>query len=90
MPLSAATASSAATCRPTPRSPAQHARAHAAATGHRVIRSFEPGEDWFWDYSTDQAGNGPRLAPADSHPADQPAPGPAGAVPADWRSHLNR
>ena len=71
-------------------SPAQHATAHWKATGHPVIQSFEPGEDWFWDYSTGEAGNGPRLAPADSHPEDQPAPGPAGAVPADWRSHLHR
>ena len=38
-------------------SPAQHATAHWKATGHPVIQSFEPGEDWFWDYSTDQAGN---------------------------------
>ena len=30
-------------------SPAQHASAHAAATGHPMIRSFEPGEDWWLD-----------------------------------------
>ena len=71
-------------------SPAQHATAHYRETGHPIIQSFEPGEDWFWDFSTEQAGSGPELAPATSHPADQPAPGPAGAVPADWRSHLHR
>jgi hypothetical protein len=26
----------------------RHARAHAAADGHPVVRSFEPGEDWRW------------------------------------------
>src|SRR3954467_426247 len=31
-------------------SPSQHARAHAAEAGHRVIQSFEPGEDWFYDF----------------------------------------
>jgi hypothetical protein len=71
-------------------SPSQHATAHWRETGHPIIQSFEPGEDWFWDYSTDEAGNGPKLAPADSHPLDQPAPGPAGAVPHDWQRHLHR
>ena len=31
-------------------SPSQHASAHAGTTGHPLIRSFEPGEDWFWSY----------------------------------------
>lgn len=30
------------------RSPNQHATAHFQTTGHPVIRSFEPGEDWRW------------------------------------------
>jgi uncharacterized UBP type Zn finger protein len=29
-------------------SPHRHADAHHAATGHPVMRSFEPGEDWRW------------------------------------------
>lgn len=29
-------------------SPNRHATAHEAATGHPVIRSYEPGENWFW------------------------------------------
>ena len=29
-------------------SPNRHASAHAAATGHPVIRSIEPGEQWSW------------------------------------------
>ena len=31
-------------------SPSQHASKHAAAAGHPIIASFEPGEDWFYDY----------------------------------------
>ncbi|ACY98177.1 MULTISPECIES: ubiquitin carboxyl-terminal hydrolase 14 [Thermomonospora] len=29
-------------------SPRRHASGHFAATGHPVIRSFQPGEDWRW------------------------------------------
>ena len=35
-------------------SPAQHASAHAAATGHPIITSFEPGEDWFWSFQANE------------------------------------
>jgi Zn-finger in ubiquitin-hydrolases and other protein len=70
-------------------SPGQHATAHNKATGHPVLASFEPGEDWFYDYRSDQFLEGPALAPPDSHPTDQPVPGPAGAVPRDWQSRLN-
>ena len=28
----------------------QHARAHAGAMGHPIVRSFEPGESWRWCY----------------------------------------
>jgi uncharacterized UBP type Zn finger protein len=31
-------------------SPNRHATAHQRQTGHPVIRSAEPGEDWFWCY----------------------------------------
>ena len=71
-------------------SPSQHATAHFRETGHPIIQSFEPGEDWYWDYTTEEAGSGPALAPPHSHPADQPAPAPADVVPSDWRSKLNR
>jgi Zn-finger in ubiquitin-hydrolases and other protein len=71
-------------------SPSQHSRAHWHATGHTIIQSFEPGEDWFWDFEADDYGEGPQLTPPDSHPAGQPTPGPAGAVPSDWMSHLHR
>jgi len=32
-------------------SPNRHATAHWRESGHPVIRSFEPGEDWWWCYS---------------------------------------
>jgi hypothetical protein len=31
-------------------SPNRHATAHANATGHPIVRSLEPGEDWMWCY----------------------------------------
>ena len=31
-------------------SPNKHASGHAATTGHPVVRSIEPGEDWLWCY----------------------------------------
>jgi Zn-finger in ubiquitin-hydrolases and other protein len=71
-------------------SPAQHASAHAAATGHSIVRSFEPGEDWFWDYASQQYADGPDLAPPDHHPVDQPVPGPAGRVPTNWQDYIHR
>ena len=70
-------------------SPSQHASAHWRATGHPLMRSYEPGEDWWWDYAADAYGRGPDLAPPQAHPADQPAPGPADRVPPDWRSRLH-
>jgi uncharacterized UBP type Zn finger protein len=31
-------------------SPNRHATAHAHGTGHPIIRSLQPGEDWSWCY----------------------------------------
>ncbi|EME17447.1 UBP-type zinc finger domain-containing protein [Rhodococcus triatomae] len=70
-------------------SPAQHATAHATTTGHPIVQSFEPGEDWFWNYRTEQAFTGPDLAEPRHRPMDQPSPGPSGRVPADWREHVH-
>ena len=70
-------------------SPSQHASRHAAAAGHPIAQSFEPGEDWFWNYATDEYADGPLLAPPGEHPLDQPVPGPAGRVPRNWQSRLH-
>ena len=69
-------------------SPSQHATRHAADMGHPIAQSFEPGEGWFWDYERQTDLDGPDLAPPDSHPLDQPTPGPAGRVPPGWEDLL--
>ncbi|WP_370616870.1 UBP-type zinc finger domain-containing protein [Mumia qirimensis] len=71
-------------------SPGAHGTAHWKATGHRYMQSFEPGEDWFYDFEEETILTGPELAPPSSHPTDQPAPGPAGRVPPDWMAHVPR
>ena len=70
-------------------SPGQHSTAHFHTTGHPVIQSFEPGENWFWDFTTESEFDGPGLAPPDAHPVDQPIPGPKDKVPHDWKSKLH-
>lgn len=70
-------------------SPAQHATAHAQSTGHPIVRSFEPGEDWFWNYNTSTYIDGPELPPPAHHPLNQTAPGPAPRVPGDWSNRLH-
>ncbi len=69
-------------------SPHQHATRHFHETGHAIMQSFEPGEDWFWDLRHQRAADGPQLAPPHSHPTNQPVPGPAGRVPANWTALL--
>lgn len=34
-------------------SPGRHASRHYRSTSHPIVRSFEPGEDWFWCYVDD-------------------------------------
>ncbi|NNG37430.1 UBP-type zinc finger domain-containing protein [Nakamurella aerolata] len=69
-------------------SPNKHATAHYRETGHPVIASYEPGEDWFYDYRTEELTEGVPLAPPESHPEDQSVPGPADRVPPNWRDYL--
>ncbi|MDP9250992.1 MAG: UBP-type zinc finger domain-containing protein [Chloroflexota bacterium] len=70
-------------------SPSQHASKHAAAVGHPIVRSFEPDEDWFFDFVTQEFLEGPDLVPPLEHPRSQPVPGPAGRVPWDWQRRLH-
>ena len=70
-------------------SPSQHATGHWRATGHPIVRSFEPGENWFWDYRSEEAHRGPNLMPPENHPVEQTVPGPADRVPDDWQAHLH-
>jgi hypothetical protein len=70
-------------------SPSQHASAHAREQGHPWIRSYEPGEDWFYNFDDGQLYEGPELAGPAHHPVDQPSPGPGDRVPTDWQQRLN-
>lgn len=65
-------------------SPSQHASRHAHTTGHAIVQSFEPGEDWYWDYTEQDYLDGPELLPPHHHPLEQPVPGPEGRVPHNW------
>lgn len=71
-------------------SPGQHATKHATDTGHRIVQSFEPGEDWFYDYVSQQMLAGPSLAEPTSHPADQGVPAPRDRVPVNWMELIHR
>jgi hypothetical protein len=55
------------------------------------VRSFEPGEEWFWDYGERvMYESGPTLAAPEHRPLDQGVPGPTARVPGDWPEHLHR
>ncbi len=49
-------------------SPARHATAHFQSSGHPLIRSFEPGEDWWWCYLDEISFELPDAPPSPSHP----------------------
>ncbi len=49
-------------------SPNKHARAHFHDAGHPLVRSFEPGEDWWWCYVDEVGFTVPGAPPAPSHP----------------------
>jgi len=49
-------------------SPGRHATQHFLASAHPVVRSFEPGEDWFWCYADDVMFEVEGAPPALSHP----------------------
>jgi len=68
----------------------RHATAHVLASGHTVVQSFEPDEDWFWDYAAKDFVSGEPLAGPQHHPLEQVVPGPASRVPLDWQAILQR
>lgn len=49
-------------------SPARHATAHHRTVGHPVIRSYEPGESWYWCFVDEVGFELPDSPPAPSHP----------------------
>lgn len=48
--------------------PRRHAKKHFFTTAHPAVRSFEPGEDWFWCYVDETVFELAGAAPAPSHP----------------------
>lgn len=52
-------------------SPGRHATAHAAASGHQLIRSIQPGEDWSWCFADEVA---MRIPDVTGEPAIPPSP----------------
>jgi uncharacterized UBP type Zn finger protein len=48
-------------------SPGRHATAHFRADGHPLIRSYEPGEVWWWCYIDDLAFEVDGAPPAPSY-----------------------
>ena len=49
-------------------SPMRHASAHSHATGHPIVQSYEPGEDWLWCYVDEMAFEIPSMLNGPSHP----------------------
>lgn len=50
-------------------SPNRHASAHWRANpDHPIVRSYEPGEDWWWCYADEAAFDVEGAGPAPSHP----------------------
>jgi uncharacterized UBP type Zn finger protein len=49
-------------------SPEKHATGHFHGSGHPVVRSFEPGESWFWCYANETGFELADAPAAPSHP----------------------
>jgi len=49
-------------------SPGRHATAHWREAGHPLVRSYEPGEDWWWCYPDELMFEVHGAPPAPSHP----------------------
>lgn len=58
-------------------SPHQHATRHYEETGHPVMKSFEPGEEWAWCYVDELAVDHVPSFPGESPPAHLSPPAEA-------------
>ena len=56
-------------------SPSKHASRHARETGHAIVQSYEPGEDWLWCYEDETLFESDDPSPSVSHPPGW-SPGP--------------
>ncbi|MGB9376820.1 MAG: UBP-type zinc finger domain-containing protein [Mycobacteriales bacterium] len=48
-------------------SPNKHGAAHYERTTHPLVRSYEPGENWWWCFADEMAFEIPGAEPAPSH-----------------------
>jgi uncharacterized UBP type Zn finger protein len=48
-------------------SPMKHATAHFRESGHPIVQSFEPGEDWLWCYADDVGFEIASMIPSSAH-----------------------
>lgn len=48
-------------------SPNRHASAHWRSDRHPIVRSFEPGENWWWCYPDERVFDVPSAGPAASY-----------------------
>jgi hypothetical protein len=62
---------------------------HALIEGHPIAASFEPLQNWFYDYEKRKIVRGRKLSPPKSHPESQSVPGPEGKVPSNWEKLLH-
>ena len=60
-------------------SPNRHATKHAHDTGHPIIQSYEPGEDWLWCYVDEVMFEIPTMTKSPSHPPGW-SPGPPAKI----------
>jgi hypothetical protein len=49
-------------------SPMRHATAHFHQSGHPLVQSFEPREDWLWCYADELGFELPSMVASPSHP----------------------
>ena len=49
-------------------SPSRHATGHFQSTGHPLVQSFEPGEDWVWCYADEVGLEVEGMEGSPSHP----------------------
>ena len=69
--------------------PARHART-SATTGHPVVQSFEPGEDWFWDFARrDGRATGPSSRRRPRVPTTSRCPARRSGCPLTGASHVH-
>jgi len=50
-------------------SPGRHTTAHFQTSDHPIVRSYEPGEDWYFCYPDDLVFEIDGVGPAPSHPS---------------------